>query len=141
MNHPQTLAAKLYKHFPERKLFNIKEYACCAFTLLWCLGYEPDDVEAINTVADMIESGAIGKDCTVNWKDAVLFLSGRTVSKVEFKEIDSIKDIKERTPVRFDCNKKSHWVGVENGEVKFNSLAYSYCVENGKPTTMRKIIF
>ena len=139
MKNPQTLAEKLYQQFPTLKLKSIKDYACCAFTLMWCLGYEPDDVEAVLTVGYMIDKRVIDTDCTVYWSQAAEYLAGRKLT-VEFKDITDpkeIKTIKDRTPVKFSYNGKSHWVGVENGKVKFNSLEKSVCVDKGKPVTMR----
>lgn len=143
MKHPQTYSKELNQKIkcsltPER-LESIEKYGCCAFVLLWTLGIEPDDdFIAIMTVSDMIEDGVIGKDCTVKWAEAILYLTGRNAT-VEFADIKSIKSIKERTPVRYDYNGKSHWVGVQNGKIEFNPLKNSVCVENGKPVTCRKI--
>lgn len=140
MKNPQTLAEELYQYFPNEKLKAIKNYACCAFVLMWCLGVEPDDdVEAIFTVERMIDKKVIEKDCTVNWAKAIKYLSGRSMKSIEFKDIKVIKNIKERTPVRFDFNGKSHWVGVENGKVAFNPLVTSVCVNKGSPATCRII--
>lgn len=138
MTHPQTLAEKLSKKFSDKKLENIAKYGCCAFVLLWCLGIEPeDDAEAILIVADLIDKKKIKDDCTVKWVDAVDYLTGRAVTAVDFNKIKVIGNIKERTPVLFTCGKSSHWVGVENGEVRFNSLSYSNSVANGKPAESR----
>lgn len=140
MKNPQTLAEELYKHFPTPALKSIRDYACCAFTLMWCLGIEPDDTHAIITVSDMIKAGVLDVDCTVYWQPAVEYLTGRKVT-VEFVNITDIKKIKDRTPVRYVYKGKSHWIGVENGKIAFNSLTYSNCVENGKPDTMRVLKF
>lgn len=67
MKNPQTLAEELYNQFPNDKLRNIKDFGCCAFTLLWCLGIEPDDAKAIMTLGQLIDSKAIEEDCTVIW--------------------------------------------------------------------------
>ena len=141
MKNPQTLAEKLYVQFPTPKLKSIKENACCAFTFMWCMGYEPDDAEAIITVGKMIDKGILDQDCTVYWDKMSRFISGRGCSK-ENVDITTIKGIKERTPVRYvytDKNgkKHGHWVGVENGKIKFNSLESSESVKQGKPTEMR----
>ena len=141
MKHPQTLAEQIYQQFPTMKLKCIKDYACCAFTLMWTLHVEPDDAEAILTVGRMMDKGAIDVDCTVYWDKAARFLTGKGVA-VQFIDITDpkeLKKIKDRTPVKFSYNGKSHWVGVENGRVKFNALEKSLCVEKGKPVTMRII--
>lgn len=138
MKHPQTLAERLNEHFPNKKLKTIKDYACCIFTLMWCLGIEPDDAEAILTVSKLMDKGIIDEECTVYWQKAIEHLSGRQAT-VDFVNITDIKKIKARTPVRYVYGKIGHWVGVENGKIKFNSLSYSNCVENGRPETMRVI--
>lgn len=138
MKNPQTLAEKFNKLFPDKKLENIAKYGCCAFVLLWCLGIETeDDADAIMIVADLIDKKKIKEDCTVKWVEVVEYLTGRTVTGVDFKKIKVIGNIRERTPVRFDYGKHSHWVGVENGIVAFNPLEYSNCVANGKPAESR----
>ena len=139
MKNPQTLAEELYPHFPTQKLKSIKDYACCAFTLLWWLGIDCDDITAIMTVSDLIKSHALDEDCTVHWAKCIEQLTGRQMESLEKVQISSIKKIKERTIVRFIKNSAGHWVGVENGKVVFNSLAYSKCVAEGKPTEARII--
>lgn len=140
MKHPQSLAAELYSHFPAGNLKAIKDYGCCAFVLMWCLGIEPDDdAEAIMTVDSLIQAKALEEDCTVKWAEAIRRLTGRKMEAVDFVNITSIVHIKDRCPVRYDHSGKSHWVGVENGKIAFNPLKRSVCVESGKPSTMRII--
>lgn len=139
MKNPQTLAEKLYVYFPTQQLKAIKDYACCAFTLMWCLGIDTDDATAIMAVADMIQHRVLDVDCTVYWAKATEYLTGQKLT-VEFKDLKDKKELKtfkERTPVKFSYNGKSHWVGVENGKVKFNALERSVCVEKGNPVTAR----
>ena len=137
MKHPQTFAETMYKHFPCEKLKAIKDYACCAFTLLWWLGIDGTDWDAIFTVSNLMDSGALDKECTVYWAKCVFQLTGRTVEDVEKVQISSIKKLKEPAIVRFTRGGVGHWVGVKNGKVVFNSLEHSRCVEEGKPTEMR----
>jgi hypothetical protein len=140
MKNPQTLAEELYKYFPTAELKSIKDYACCAFVLMWTLGVEPeDDLEAVFTVKRMLDAKVIKSDCTVIWEKAIKFLTGRSMRSVEFRDITVIKNLKERCPVRYDFNGNSHWVGVENGKIKFNPLKVSACVKFGKPATARII--
>ena len=138
MKTPQTLAEELYKQFPTLKLKSIMQNACCVFTFMWCLGIEPDDADAIITVGKLIDAGAVDADCTVYWDKVARHLTGRGCD-IEKKEITSISKLKDRTPVRFDYAGHSHWVGVENGKVAFNSLKSSNCVNKGKPTQARII--
>lgn len=136
MKNPQSTCEKL-ANIGEKQLKAIADYGCCAFTLLWCLGIEPeDDVKAITTIARLIDAEALDEECLVYWDKAVFCLTGRHCN-VEFKSINTIKDIKQRTPVRYDYKGKSHWVGVEDGKIAFNSLNKSVCVEKGVPTQAR----
>ena len=137
MKNPQTLAEELNTHFETKNLRNISKYGCCAFVLLWCLGIEPDDVKAIMKLDDMINHKVLKEDCTVKWVEAVKYLTGRELTSIDFVDTKIIGNIKERTPVRFDYNGKSHWVGVENGKVCFNPLVYSNCVTHGRPGSKR----
>lgn len=140
MKNPQTFAEEI-----KDNVSNIAKYGCCAFTALWTVGVEPDeDGTAIGIINDAINAGVIENDCTVKWIEFYKWLTGRTV-KVEFRDIKCLKELKgvktwsDRIPVRFDYKGKSHWVGVQNGEVRFNSLKHSNCVEFGKPATARII--
>jgi len=120
MNNPQSLAIELKDTISPERLESIGRYGCCAFVLLWCLGLEPEDIDAIKTLNNMINAGVIEKDCTVKWAEAAQYLTGRKIT-VEFKDI---KDLR---------------VGVENGMIKFNPLVYSQCVDKGRPVTARII--
>lgn len=138
MKYPQTLAREFCSVISPARLEIIGKYGCCAFVLLWCLGIEPDNMEAIELVNDMINAGVIEKDCTVHWAEAVKFLTGRDIT-VEFKNIKDILSIKDRTPVRYDYKGQGHWVGVERGMIAFNPLKQSNCVDKGVPVTARII--
>lgn len=139
MKHPQTLAEELYKRFPTQKLKSIKDYACCIFTLIWWLGLDLSDTDAIMLVADLMKENALDVDCTVYWAECIRRITGREMLSLEKKQITTIKNIKEKTIVRFMRGKVGHWVGVEEGKVVFNSLTYSRCLEEGKPTECRII--
>lgn len=139
MKNPQTLASELYKHFPNEKLKIIKDYACCAFSLIWYLGLDLSDVDAIMLVSDLMDSKALDEECTVYWGNCIKQLAGRDLESLEKKQITTIKNIKEKTIVKFSNGGYSHWVVAENGKVVFNSLKYSKCVSEGKPTEARII--
>lgn len=139
MKNPQTLAEELYPHFPTPRLKSIKDYGCCAFALIWWLGIDCSDTDAIMLVSDLIKSNAVDVDCTVYWAKCIKQLTGREMESLEKVQISSLRKIKDRTIVRFTNGKAGHWVGVENGKVVFNSLAYSKCVAEGKPTEARII--
>ena len=148
MTHPQTIAKEIYQAFRIPMFEPIADGACCILTLMWCLRMDKlTDYQAIQTVHEMIYANAIKGDCTVKWYDAVKWLTGRPLRRVDFKNIKSIKNIKERTPVLFRAenpddpeNPFFHWVGVEDGEIRFNSLAYSRTIETGKPVECRVLV-
>lgn len=140
MKHPQTVAEQLYVQFPSAKLKSVKDYSCCVLTFMWCMGYDPEDTEALIVVGQMLDKGIIDPDCTVYWDKVSRFISGRGCS-IEKVNINSISKIKERTPVKYSYNGKSHWVGVEKGKIKFNALETSVCVNKGKPTEARILHF
>lgn len=141
MKNPQTLAEELYKHFPNADIKMIADFACCVFVAMWCLEIEPDDIDAILCVQRMRKNGIIRNDCVVYWKKIVPYLTGRELVDVEFKKINSIKNIKERTPVLMakegNAEGEGHWVGVANGKIRFNPKVYSVNVEKGKPVEAR----
>ena len=139
MKNPQSLAEELYKHFPTPKLKAIKDYACCAFSLIYWLGIDCSDVDAIMLVSDLMKHKALDVDCTVIWSLCIKRLTGRELLSLEKKKITTIKNIKEKTIVKFSRGAYSHFVVVENGKVVFNSLKNSRCVEDGVPTECRII--
>ena len=139
MKNPQSLAEELYKHFHDQKLKAIKDYACCAFSLIYWLGIDCEDVDAIMLVSDLMNHKALDVDCTVYWAECIRQLTGREMASLEKVKISDIKKIKEKTIVKFSNGGYSHWVVCENGKVVFNSLKYSNCVEKGKPTEARII--
>lgn len=139
MKNPQSLAEELCKHFHDQKLKAIKDYACCAFTLIWWLGIDCSDVDAIILVSDLMNHKALDVDCTVYWAESIKQLTGREMESLEKVKISDIKKIKEKTIVKFSNDGYSHWAGVENGKVVFDSLQYSNCVAKGKPTEARII--
>ena len=138
MKNPQTYCLTVKKTLSPERLETIHKHGCCAFVLLWCLGIEPEDLNAIELVSDMIDAKVIESDCTVHWKEAVKFLTGREIT-IQFQDIKDILKIKERPPVRYDYKGKCHWVGVERGMIVFNPLKFSQCVNYGRPVTARII--
>lgn len=128
---------------PQTKSETIGKYGCLAMCYAFCLGIEPElDSEYIRIVSDAMDKGILDEECTVLDASKYLqYLSGKrwNVSKVDLISPAQIAEIKQRTPVRFDYNGRSHWVVVENGQIVFNSLEKSNCVAFGKPTTARYI--
>lgn len=145
MTHPQSVAKEIYKAFKIPMFKPIADGACCIFTLMWALGLDTlSDYEAIQKVHELIYSRKIKGDCTVKWYDAVPALIGKPLRSVAFKDIKSIGSIKERTPVLFRAfnpdnpdKPLEHWVGVQDGVIRFNSLMYSRTIETGYPAEAR----
>lgn len=141
MKYPQDLAIKLNNAFPGEDLKAIAGNGCLAFVLMWCLGIEPDDAEAVCMVQRMRKAQALKSDCTVMWYKAVPYLTGRELLGIDFVKVTSLKGIKERTPVLMakpgNPSGVGHWVGVEKGQIKFNPKQYSENVEKGRPVEMR----
>lgn len=137
----QTEAERFAKAFPEcKRLLTISKYMCCASVALWIMGI--DEKEHISIISDEFGK-SLDEECTVYWNEFFERVAGRKIN-VEFKDIkkeSDLKQIKGRIAVRFDYNGHSHWVGYENGKLAYNSLAYSNCVEKGKPATARIITF
>lgn len=142
MKNPQSLAAAMTKFFRAPDLKTVADKGCCAFVLMWCLGIDCNDIKAIKKVREMLKKNVIEPDCTVKWFSATDWLCpARPLDDVLFRDISSIKDIQERTPVMYQYGKKCHWVGVEHGRIAFNPLSYSQCVALGKPVEKRVLIF
>ncbi|MBR3197091.1 MAG: hypothetical protein IKF66_01170 [Methanobrevibacter sp.] len=141
MKHPQDLAKELNELFPNEDLKKISDFACCAFVVMWCLGVDPEDIDAIKLVQEMRKKGVIRNDCVVFWYKIVPYLTGRELENIEFKKITSLKGIKGRTPVLMakagNAEGDGHWVGIENEKIKFNPKKYSVNVEKGKPVEAR----
>lgn len=140
MKNPQTLASQLYDTFQIKDFEPIAKYGCCAFTLLWIIGYKDSDSLAIKTLMDMIKNKKIGKNCMVYWYEAYKYLTGKTLKNVKFitvKNPEELKIYEGRIAVKYKYKNKEHWVGYLNGKLCFNSLEYSQCVENGRPVEVR----
>lgn len=135
MKYPQDIAQQLADC---KNLQTIAKNCCLATVVLWCLGLDPENAESILLIDDAIKSKVLKSDCTVVWQPFIQWLTGRE-AEVEFVEITNIKKIKERTPVLYKYNGNMHWVGVENGCIRYNSIRDSQCVKYGKPVEMRVI--
>ena len=136
--YPQSKAIELAKVYKNEKLELVGKYGCCAFVAMWLM-YIENDFTMLKVVGEELGK-SLEEDCTVKWAEFFSCVVGKTIS-VEFKKIKSLEEVEdiERCAVRFDYNGKSHWVGVQYGEVKFNPLSYSQCVDKGRPTTARII--
>lgn len=141
MFYAQDDAERLSAIFPECERLNIiAKNMCCASVALWIMGIE--EKSHLDIIASELGK-TLEKDCTVVWQPFFEEITGRKIN-VEFKNISTLKDIKNikgRIAVRCDYNGHSHWVGVENGIIKYNSKRNSNCVEKGKPATARIITY
>lgn len=141
MNQPQILAENLNKVFPNPKLEAIGKFACCALTLMWYLGIDQSDTDAIMTVASLIDRKALDGECTVYWFPAVEALTGRELKSVSEEPITSIRKIKGKAIVKFQNGSQFHWGGVENGKVVFDSRGKSKTIAEGKPVLIKVLKF
>lgn len=133
MKYPQTTAQVIAENCEA-----IGKWGCLAMCYAYCVGIQPDDeAEYIRLVSSAMDARIIDEECTVFNASAYLeWLTGRTFS-VTKKDISTIENIKEATPVRYVYNGKGHWVVVENGRIVFNSIMNSVCVTKGKPSSAR----
>lgn len=113
---------------------------CLFYSYLYCAGIGFDTEEdALYEAGKMLRRGILGKDGTVLDADALLYAYTGRKARVTKQDITSIDGIREKTPVRYDHNGRSHWVVVENGEIVFNSVENSVCAAKGKPAAARII--
>lgn len=141
MNQPQKLAEDLNKVFPNPKMQAIGEFACCVLTLMWYLGIEQSDIDAIMTVASLMDKKIIDKECLVYWFPTVEALTGRQLKNVSEKPITTIKGIKGKAIVKFKNGSQYHWGGVSNGKVVFDSKGKSKTIAEGKPVLIKVLEF
>ena len=138
--HPQSDALELAETFTNPKLRAIANYGCCAFVALHIIGIN-GLVSNLKIIGNEIGKG-LDDECTVLWYKFFENVSGKKI-KIEYRDIKSLEELKdvEQCAVRFDYNGKSHWVYVSRGEITYNPLKYSLCVDKGRPATARIITF
>ena len=136
MRSPQTLASNIAS-----RCSMIGKNGCLAFTYIWCMYLDPEDGSAIELVANAMRNGNIDDECTVKAEPFLEELTGKRfcVEKRKIKSLSELKKI-DRCAVLFSMDGRTgHWVGVEHGVVKFNSLETSINVMEGKPISARII--
>lgn len=87
------------------------------------------------------ENGIVDAEDDMFVKDAVKLMSFANPSKkftVVKQKISTLQGLK-LAAVKYELNGYGHWVLVEKGEIIFNSLDFSNCVEYGKPVDARVI--
>lgn len=141
MNQPQKLAEELNKEFSNPKLEAIGKFSCCVLTLMWYLGIDQSDIDAIMTVASLIDSKVIDDECLVYWFPTVKALTGRDLKDVSETPITTIKKIKGKAIVKFQNGSQYHWGGVENGKVVFDPKGNSKTIAEGKPVLIKVLKF
>ena len=144
MKQPQKLALELNEIFPNPKLKAIGDFACCCLTLMWYLDLDFSDIDAIKTVAGLINKKinneiCLDDECTVHWYPIIKALTGQEVESVSEKTISTLKGIKGKAIVKFGNGEKRHWGGVKNGKVVFDSLGASKTIAQGKPLLIKII--
>lgn len=126
------------KHW--QSLMKILADNCCLFMCYveYC-GIDPDTLSGwMPYFQHALEKKLIDEESTVLQPEKLIYsLTGRTCTVEKLSLSCELKDIKEKTIVKFSHNGYGHWVIVENGEVIFNSLDYSNCVVKGKITDAR----
>ena len=142
MKQPQKLALELNEIFPNSKMRAIGDYACCCLTLMWYLDLDMSDIDAIITVAGLINKKVnndicLDDECTVHWYPLVKALTGRDLESVSEQAITSIKGIKGKAIVKFKNGNKYHWGGVKNGRVVYDSLGSSVTIAQGQPVLIK----
>lgn len=141
MNQPQKLAEELNKEFPNPKLEAIGKFSCCVLTLMWYLGIDESDIDAIMTVASLIDSKVIDNECLVYWFPTFKALTGRELKEVSETPITTIKKIKGKAIVKFQNGSQYHWGGVEKGKVVFDPKGNSKTIAEGKPVLIKVLKF
>ena len=144
MKQPQKLALELNEIFPNPKLKAIGDFACCCLTLFWYLDLDFTDIDAIKTVAGLINKKVnneicLDDECTVHWYPIIKALTGQEVESISEVTISSLKGIKGKAIVKFGNGEKRHWGGVKNGKVVFDSLGSSKTIAEGKPILIKII--
>ena len=131
---------------PQTAIHIFNDNSCLLLCYLhWC-GLDPDRLSSyMRYYANALDKGYITEEAyVINPEGLIKDLTGRKVL-IQKKRINSIKEIKELTPVIFKINQTEdapgHFVLVENGEIIFNPLKKSNCVENGKPYSARVITY
>lgn len=127
--------------FPQSYATKFFNGVCLALCYLYCSEKKVDsDLEATLLCLNALDKGLLEEDGTVKSAyDLLKFFDGKNYNVIK-KDINSITDIKNPTPVRFDAQGFTpHWVVVENGKIVFNPLINSNSVNKGRPVTARVI--
>lgn len=126
---------------PQTKAITFVNGICLALCYLYCSERKvEDDIESVQIVTSAWQKGLLEDDGTVKSAyDLLKFYDGKSYD-IQKKEISSISEIKEKTPVLFSAKGYiPHWVVVENGKIVFNPLSHSNSVTKGTPTSARII--
>jgi len=138
---------KIQNHL-QTKLQNAAHNLCLAITYitlaLWENASEEEKpfIETMTCAAivpALDDREVLSEDGFVNNAELLIKRATNFDYSVVKQDIKSLKDLPENVyaAVRFDYNGKSHWVGVYNREVIYNSLEFSNCFSYGKPVTAR----
>ncbi|MBQ5997939.1 MAG: DUF261 family protein [Treponema sp.] len=126
---------------PQTAIREFNNNTCLFICYVYCCGLLPDSLaDWMGFYQKALKKNVIADDGYITDADRLFYcLTGKKV-KVIKKEIITIDDIKEKTPVLYSMNgKDGHFVVVENGKIVFNPLKVSQNVNKGKPISARII--
>lgn len=117
--------------------------ACCyIYALLDYLGEEDKEAKINNLLFEAFRCDAgVDKEFFVYNPVRLITFCAQMLGKQITVNIEKKDEIPEKgyAAVRFDRLGKSHFVLYKDGHFLYNSLDFSYCFEEGKPTTCRII--
>lgn len=120
----------------------IGESGCNLFAFYYCLGL--DTSEVLKDFRTLINNKFILPNCTIIDYNKIAKFKGKAVNVIWTSPKNYIKDVLylgrwERTNAKGE--KIHHFVAMKNGEIIFNSLDTSRCVNEGKLVDIRKIVW
>ena len=123
----------------QTRLYNIGKNCCLAWAYIYCSGRKFDILNYTKLVLDAQKRGFIDLECNVlDGTKLMRWLTGDNTIRVTHKRIESIKNIKEPTPVKYYNLGYEHFVVIKNGEIVFNEWDNSISI-GGRPISARII--
>lgn len=123
----------------QTRLYNIGKNCCLAWCYIYCAGVDFDLLEYTRIVLDAQDLGYIDLDCNVlDATQLMRWLTGDKTIRVSHKRIETIKHIKEPTPVKYYNKGYEHFVVVKNNKIVFNEWENSIAIQ-GEPISARII--
>lgn len=135
--NPQTTAMEI-----SNCMIAVGKYGCLAMCYAWCVDARYTEGDFLLRLCQAVKEGVLDSDCYVSNAQRFCEWWGNGNRKFEIgkKKITTLQGIIEPTPVRFLAKGHGgHWVVVQNEEIVFNPLSYSFDVERGTPVDSRII--